>query len=1176
MTSTVVSATANPFVGPKALTEEDTLFGRSVELKTLHAMLIADRIVLLYSPSGAGKTSLLHAGLKPLLVQDGFVVRPTIRVTHEVPPALGEHSPRNRYLLSTLLSLEAGRSKELEVATLADISLDEYLTTTRAISDADDTECLIFDQFEELFTVDPIDVDEKEAFIEEVSQALRNSSRWAVFSMREDFVAYLDPSLKLIPTKLRSRFRLDLLGPEPALQAIQGPAREAGVEFSTEAAALVVDDLRTVLVQRGADVVPEKGPTVEPVQLQVVCHRLWTRLGDVSRIEPEHVRELGDVDNALRDFYDDVVSEVAERTGVSERAIRTWISDELVTEQGFRAQTQRGPTEDTLGRVLPDLEDTHLLRADRRRTTVWYELAHDRLVDPINFSNSLWLEEHLSVLQRGARLWDAQRRDDRALLVGPQLEAADAWAASHPDELGEVERDFLEASHEEEARVAHEQRSARRTRRLAIAATVVSLFAIAGLIAAIWQWQKVEDAKDRAERVERATAYFLGAESSIFDTRTRFLLDRMALDTLPADRPPPVFMLQAINSHLYSSFLEQQKSFGTSPGIASLSANGQFVAAVTNDGVRVVDLNASDDPGSVSILPVELPADASVSLALSHDGGLLAVVPSSSSNPGELWDVAQQKKIRDLEAVPGSQSEWQLEFLKSDTNLAGISYGAAAAVWDVDSGQVSTQQLGSGEIQGFDVSSTGLVAVADIDGNLRVVELATGAELFELGSREVMFAAFDQAGERLAVTTSGALELFAVPSGDSLGSIPIDGNTYVTFLGSYDSDTLLILAFRENDSGSCNLQRWNIDGQQGDNLLIDCPELLASISDDGQRMLSIDTAGWSVLSTDDGRELKTSAPPQGTVSAGGPVLALVDSDQRVAVRTWTGEAVYTSPPGDSYQQVAVDHDGDTIVASSDHDVVVIDLSSEEVMSRTTLPWRPDRISTSDDAGLVAVASADGQLLRWKASENADPEEFGSSGEIRALAVTGSGGAVAVATDEALTIYADDGTSTTIEERAISIATAPSSDALAAIVTRASSEPEADPSEQIELFLWDDVAEEHRSIPLSVGRPTAIALTREYVVIASDQGIDVFNTRTLQLAGGIKRVEFWSGLPTEAVSIFDTEEPTVASATSEGTTTFTFKLDREGIRNDLETAVSKNEWKELSDVECRRVTGVACL
>jgi hypothetical protein len=96
MTPTVAAATANPFVGPHALTETDSLFGRSVELRTLHDLLIAERIVLLYSPSGAGKTSLLHAGLKRLLVQDGLVVRPTIRVAHEMPPALGDLSARNR------------------------------------------------------------------------------------------------------------------------------------------------------------------------------------------------------------------------------------------------------------------------------------------------------------------------------------------------------------------------------------------------------------------------------------------------------------------------------------------------------------------------------------------------------------------------------------------------------------------------------------------------------------------------------------------------------------------------------------------------------------------------------------------------------------------------------------------------------------------------------------------------------------------------------------------------------------------------------------------------------------------------------------------------------------------------------------------------------------------------
>jgi WD40 repeat protein len=1182
MTTTVASTTANPFVGPKALTEEDRLFGRSVELKTLHSLLNAERIVLLYSPSGAGKTSLLHAGLKRLLVQDGFVVRPTIRVTHEVPPSLGDQSLRNRYLLSTLLSLEAGRPKEFEPAALAEIRLDEYLATTRGTSTAGGAECLLFDQFEELFTVDPIDVDEKLAFLEEVGQALRDPGRWAVFSMREEFVAHLDPYLKLFPTKLRTRFRLDLLRPAPALQAIQGPALEAGVEFSAEAASLVVDDLRTVLVQRGSAAVPEEGPTVEPVQLQVVCHRLWTRLGDVTRVEPEHVRELGDVDNALGDFYDDIVREVAQRTGVSERAIRTWISDELVTEQGYRAQTQHGPAEDAEGRVLPALENAHLVRADRRRTTDWYELAHDRLVDPIKSSNAGWLEEHLSVLQRGARLWDAQRRDDRALLVGPQLKEAGEWAANHPNELGEPERDFLEASHKEETRVVREQRSTRRTRLLAIMATVVSLVAIAGLIAAIWQWQKVNDEKERAERVEQAMAYFIGAEGiEFFSPRPRLLLDHMALEAMPRDRPSPTFMLQAINSHLYAAkLLEDQESTEGFFGIASvaMSGDGRFVAYQTEEGVRVIDLNASEDAQPTALLPVELSAEFPPSLALSHDGGLLAVSPTPGA-PGQLWNVRQQAQLGELDVVPGGQSEWLLMFSKSSDLLVGRNFeNPLLTLWDVNSGRVvNPQSFDSLEITAFDVSPTGLIAASAADDYLHVVDLNTDIELLALPAKEVWDVAFDQAGERLAVMRSNRLEVFAISTGESLGSMPINEDDPFQPLGFRDTDTLLMLAYPSDEIGSsCGLQQRTLDGQPGDEVEIDCPEGPVYLSDDGERILSVGEAGWSVWSTDDGTKLRTSAPPEGTISAGGSVVALVDSDGRVIVRTLAGENVYTSPPGREYERVVVDGDGNTIVASSGQDVVVIDLSTQDVQSTTTLPKRPDRIATSDNARLVAAASADGQLWRWPAGKNT-AEQLTYGGEVTSLAVTGSGKAVAVATTDALTIYTGDGRTTTLDETVIGIATDPTGDALAAVVMQSSSESEAEPAGSIELFLWDDVAKERRSVQLLLGRPTALALTRAHVVIASDQGVNVYDGRSLQLAGGFKISEesFVPGLPTVAVSISDTEQPTVASITSAGTTAFTFNLDREGIRKDLEEAASKNEWKDLTDAECRRITGIDC-
>ena len=84
--STSTMAGKNPYVGPRAFTRGETIYGRDRELQRLVHLLIAERIVVLFSPSGAGKTSLIQAGLVPRLEQEAFVVLPAVRVGLE-PPA---------------------------------------------------------------------------------------------------------------------------------------------------------------------------------------------------------------------------------------------------------------------------------------------------------------------------------------------------------------------------------------------------------------------------------------------------------------------------------------------------------------------------------------------------------------------------------------------------------------------------------------------------------------------------------------------------------------------------------------------------------------------------------------------------------------------------------------------------------------------------------------------------------------------------------------------------------------------------------------------------------------------------------------------------------------------------------------------------------------------------------
>src|ERR1700684_2100601 len=92
----------NPFVGPRPLGPGDAIFGRNREIRELRSLLSAERIVLLCSPSGAGKSSLISAGLIAELASRFDVWLPT-RVTLAAPPAM---KAGNRYSWSAAAGFE--------------------------------------------------------------------------------------------------------------------------------------------------------------------------------------------------------------------------------------------------------------------------------------------------------------------------------------------------------------------------------------------------------------------------------------------------------------------------------------------------------------------------------------------------------------------------------------------------------------------------------------------------------------------------------------------------------------------------------------------------------------------------------------------------------------------------------------------------------------------------------------------------------------------------------------------------------------------------------------------------------------------------------------------------------------------------------------------------------------
>ncbi len=445
------TAQRNPYVGPRAFRTGETLFGRDAEVRRLFDLLIAERIVLLHSPSGAGKTSLIQAGLIPLLREEGFHVWPPLRVAAPLPH--DAPSGTNRYLASVLCGLES------TVQQSSRCSLDEAIG--RALSESlglpiDESstprtrppQVLVLDQFEEVVRIDPADLAAKEEFFHQLGVALRAADRWALFAIREEFIGRLDPWTHHLPTRLGCRFRLDLLGEAAARDAIRKPAAAEGVTFHDEATRRMVDDLRRVTVPREDGTYREEpGLYVEPVQLQIVARRLWQRLPEgATTIDPELAGDAGAVDDALAGYYADHVAEAARKASVPERDIRSWVGSHMIVQGRIRTQVLRGPDLKLPSAAIQHLVDEYILREEERRGLTWIELAHDRLIGPICRNNEEWRRLHMVPLQVQAELWLQKGKPDALLPRASVLKEAEAWAAKNPSELNDLEREYLASS----------------------------------------------------------------------------------------------------------------------------------------------------------------------------------------------------------------------------------------------------------------------------------------------------------------------------------------------------------------------------------------------------------------------------------------------------------------------------------------------------------------------------------------------------------------------------------------------------------------------------------------------------------------------------------------------------------------------------------------------------------
>jgi WD40 repeat protein len=460
---------AEPYVGPQPFEARhaSVFFGRTREAEDIVSLVLAHQVVLIYSPSGAGKSSVINAQVVPTLRDRENCAVWSTRVKGPFPEC-DRTSIQNVYMFQalSLLAADDPQNRFPEVRILFNTTLVEFLRELglpewEPDADAepdnlDQLRVLVIDQFEELFTTLPEYWPHREGFFRQLRVALDDDPNLRVLiAMREEYLANFEPFAAQLPGRGKCRFPLGRLKSAAALQAVAQPAAKFRTPFASGVSEHLVDKLMHVQEPTDSGSVSVRYEYVEPLQLQVVCRNLWGHLEPgAHEITADHVEKHGNVEQALRQFYRDTVSEVVtevvgQSEAIDEFTLRQWFEEELITPTQTRglAQDENGFVAGLPLEVVRRLENHHLLKVEVRGPANWYEITHDRLIGPILTDNFEWRKSHSwKVFVRRLRHWIAEHRavTCMALLLliavssGILLTARVTWLAARNEAIAEA------------------------------------------------------------------------------------------------------------------------------------------------------------------------------------------------------------------------------------------------------------------------------------------------------------------------------------------------------------------------------------------------------------------------------------------------------------------------------------------------------------------------------------------------------------------------------------------------------------------------------------------------------------------------------------------------------------------------------------------------------------------
>jgi hypothetical protein len=436
---------ACPYKGLEAFEESDVdlFFGRHNTTSILVEKVRAGSLVVVSGPSGSGKSSLVKAGLLPVLRKQAKTWSiMAFRLSGN--PMVSLVSALSRLIIPPAPSIAQLQAIPKLLSAVEGGQLPYVL---QQVTDNSPYTLLFIDQFEELYTLCN-NYRQRSSFLDALVETatLHPETLKIVVSLRADFLNRVYAHRRFTDAIQDADVKVGPMTEMELTQVIEGPAALMNVGFEEGLVDRIVSD---VGMEAGTLPLLEFALTRiwERRSSDTLTHALYGQVGQlagaIANSAESMFRGMSEPEQVLTRRILSRLVRVADGGGGDTR--QRFSLPSLLMEQQIGSDAGR--------RAIERLVTARLLVLSRDETTrqETVEVTHEALIRRWPRFRQ-WLQKDRELLVWRQRLdlvireWKQSGRDDSFVLRGPFLDEAHLWLTSRRDEFTTVEQEFIEAS----------------------------------------------------------------------------------------------------------------------------------------------------------------------------------------------------------------------------------------------------------------------------------------------------------------------------------------------------------------------------------------------------------------------------------------------------------------------------------------------------------------------------------------------------------------------------------------------------------------------------------------------------------------------------------------------------------------------------------------------------------